>query len=429
MDILKTLKNALASKELRKKLLFTMVAFVIFRMVAHISMPGIDTNALKLLFANNQLLGMLDIFSGGTLANFSILALGLGPYINASIIFQLLTIVIPKLEELSKEGDWGREKLNQYQRIAAVPLAAFQAFGMIAILRGQTNPPIISSMNIFSMVAMIITMVAGTIFLMWIGELITEFGIGNGISLLIFAGIVSRLPISLFQTASIADTLNLMNILVFAVMGIAVVAGIVMVNEATRKITVSYARRMRGGSGVGSVQSHLPLRVNQAGVIPIIFAVSLVLVPSFIGRFLITLSNPALAQFGRTLNTTFNPDGWAYNIMYFLLVVVFTYFYTAVTFNPVKIADEIKKQGGFIPGIRPGKPTANYLNRVLTRITLAGAMFLGLIAILPSIAKEITGINTLAVGGTGILIVVSVILETSKALQAQLVMRNYDEFV
>jgi len=429
MDILKTLKNALASKELRKKLLFTMVAFVIFSMVAHISMPGIDTNALKLLFANNQLLGMLDIFSGGTLANFSILALGLGPYINASIIFQLLTIVIPKLEELSKEGDWGREKLNQYQRIAAVPLAAFQAFGMIAILRGQTNPPIISSMNIFSMVAMIITMVAGTIFLMWIGELITEFGIGNGISLLIFAGIVSRLPISLFQTASIADTLNLMNILVFAVMGIAVVAGIVMVNEATRKITVSYARRMRGGSGVGSVQSHLPLRVNQAGVIPIIFAVSLVLVPSFIGRFLITLSNPALAQFGRTLNTTFNPDGWAYNIMYFLLVVVFTYFYTAVTFNPVKIADEIKKQGGFIPGIRPGKPTANYLNRVLTRITLAGAMFLGLIAILPSIAKEITGINTLAVGGTGILIVVSVILETSKALQAQLVMRNYDEFV
>jgi len=429
MDILKTLKNAFASKELRKKLLFTMVAFVIFRMVAHISMPGIDTNALKLLFANNQLLGMLDIFSGGTLANFSILALGLGPYINASIIFQLLTIVIPKLEELSKEGDWGREKLNQYQRIAAVPLAAFQAFGMIAILRGQTNPPIISSMNIFSMVAMIITMVAGTIFLMWIGELITEFGIGNGISLLIFAGIVSRLPISLFQTASIADTLNLMNILVFAVMGIAVVAGIVMVNEATRKITVSYARRMRGGSGVGSVQSHLPLRVNQAGVIPIIFAVSLVLVPSFIGRFLITLSNPALAQFGRTLNTTFNPDGWAYNIMYFLLVVVFTYFYTAVTFNPVKIADEIKKQGGFIPGIRPGKPTANYLNRVLTRITLAGAMFLGLIAILPSIAKEITGINTLAVGGTGILIVVSVILETSKALQAQLVMRNYDEFV
>jgi len=406
-----------------------MVAFVIFRMVAHISMPGIDTNALKLLFANNQLLGMLDIFSGGTLANFSILALGLGPYINASIIFQLLTIVIPKLEELSKEGDWGREKLNQYQRIAAVPLAAFQAFGMIAILRGQTNPPIISSMNIFSMVAMIITMVAGTIFLMWIGELITEFGIGNGISLLIFAGIVSRLPISLFQTASIADTLNLMNILVFAVMGIAVVAGIVMVNEATRKITVSYARRMRGGSGVGSVQSHLPLRVNQAGVIPIIFAVSLVLVPSFIGRFLITLSNPTLAQFGRTLNTTFNPDGWAYNIMYFLLVVVFTYFYTAVTFNPVKIADEIKKQGGFIPGIRPGKPTANYLNRVLTRITLAGATFLGLIAILPSIAKEITGINTLAVGGTGILIVVSVILETSKALQAQLVMRNYDEFV
>ncbi len=429
MDIFKTFKNALASKELRKKLLFTIFAFFLFRLVTHISMPGVDTNALRLLFANNQLLGLLDIFSGGTLANFSILALGLGPYINASIIFQLLTIVVPKLEELSKEGDWGREKLNQYQRLATVPLAAFQAFGMIAILRQQTNPAIITSSDIFSTLAMVITMVAGTVFLMWIGELITEFGIGNGISLLIFAGIVARLPISVFQTASIADTLNFMNILVFVIMSVGVIAGIVMVNEATRKITVSYARRIRGGSGVGSVQSHLPLRVNQAGVIPIIFAVSLVLVPSFLGRFLVTLSNPALAQFGRTLNSTFNPDGWAYNITYFLLVVVFTYFYTAVTFNPVKISEEIKKQGGFIPGIRPGKPTADYLNRVLTRITLAGALFLGLIAILPSFATQLTGINTLAVGGTGILIVVSVILETSKALQAQLVMRNYDEFV
>jgi len=398
-------------------------------MVSHISLPGIDTNALRLLFANNQLLGLLDIFSGGTLANFSILALGLGPYINASIIFQLLTIVIPKLEELSKEGDWGREKLNQYQRMAAVPLAAFQAFGMISILRGQTNPTIVTDTSIFSIIAMVITMIAGTIFLMWLGELITEYGVGNGISLLIFAGIVARLPISMFQTASIADTLNFMNIIVFIIMAVAVIAGIVMVNEATRKITVSYARRIRGGSGVGSVQSHIPLRVNQAGVIPIIFAVSLVLVPSFLGRFLITLTNPGLAQFGRTLDNVFNPNGLTYNITYFLMVVIFTYFYTAVTFNPVKIADEIKKQGGFIPGIRPGKPTSEYLNRVLTRITLAGAFFLGAIAILPSIARQITGINTLAVGGTGILIVVSVILETSKALQAQLSMRNYDEFV
>lgn len=429
LDIIKTIKNTLSSKELRKKLIFTIVAFTVFRMITHVSLPGIDTNALKLLFANNQLLGLLDVFSGGTLANFSILALGLGPYINASIIFQLLTIVIPKLEELSKEGDWGREKLNQYQRLAAVPLAAFQAFGMIAILRGQTNPTIITDTNPFSIIAMVITMIAGTIFLMWLGELITEFGIGNGISLLIFAGIVARLPVSVFQTASIADTLNLMNIIVFGAMAIGVIAGIIMVNEATRKITVSYARRIRGGSGVGAVQSHIPLRVNQAGVIPIIFAVSLVLVPSFVGRFLITLSNPGLVQFGKTLNNSFNPNGWVYNITYFLLVVVFTYFYTAVTFNPVKIADEIKKQGGFVPGIRPGKPTSAYLNRVLTRITLAGALFLGLVAILPSIATQITGINTLAVGGTGILIVVSVILETSKALQAQLSMRNYDEFV
>jgi preprotein translocase subunit SecY len=426
LEILNTILSAFKSKELRNKIIFTLGAFVIFRFIAHISLPGIDIQALKSLFASNELLSMLDIFSGGTLANFSILALGLGPYINASIIFQLLTIVIPQLEELSKEGDYGREKINQYTRFATIPLAIFQSLGMISILRQQN---IIIDVSPFSMIAMVITMVTGTVFLMWLGELITEFGIGNGISLLIFAGIVARLPISFFQTASIADTLNPMNILIFSVMSIGVIAGIVMVNEATRKISVSYARRIRGGSGVGSVSSHIPLRVNQAGVIPIIFAISLVLIPSFLGRFLQTMQNPALSDFGQNLSNVFTPNGLAYNVVYFLLVFVFTYIYTSVTFNPIKISDEIKKQGGFIPGIRPGKSTADYLNKVLTRITLAGALFLGIIAILPSIARGMTGISTLAIGGTGILIVVSVILETSKSLQAQLVMRNYDKFI
>ncbi|NMC35606.1 preprotein translocase subunit SecY [Candidatus Beckwithbacteria bacterium] len=428
MNIAELIRSVFNAKELRNKLLFTLVIFVIFRFVAHIPLPGVDTDALKALFNSNQLLGLLDIFSGGTLGNFSILALGLGPYINASIILNLLTIVIPKLEELSKEGDYGREKINMYTRFLTIPLAIFQSISMIAILRSQ-QPPIITQINPIGITAMVITMVAGTVLLMWLGELITEFGIGNGISLLIFAGIVGRLPVSLFQTLSVAETFNFMNIVIFAAMAILVIAGIVVVNEATRKITISYARRIRGQSGIGSVESHIPLRVNQAGVIPIIFAISLVLVPSFIGRYLQTLSNQGLSNFGITLNTIFNPSGLWYNLLYFLLVVVFTYFYTAITFNPNKIADDIKKQGGFIPGIRPGQPTSTYLNRVLTRITLAGALFLGAIAILPSIARELTQINTLAIGGTGILIVVSVILETSKSLQAQLVMRNYDKFI
>jgi preprotein translocase subunit SecY len=429
LDITQFFRSVIRSKPLRSRLLFTIAIFIIFRLIAHIPVPGVDVNALRNLFASNQLLGILDIFSGGTLASFSILALGVGPYINASIIIQLLTVVIPKLEELQKEGDYGREKLNQYTRIITVPLAVFQAFGMIAILKQQTNPPIITDSSLLSMLTMIVTMTTGTLLLMWFGELITEFGIGNGTSLIIFAGIVGRLPITLFQTLTVAETFNLMNILIFAVMAVAVIAGIVIVNEATRKISISYARRARGQQVAGGVQSHLPLRINQAGVMPIIFAVALVMAPSWLGRFLQTTQNPSFQSLGTNLNNLFSPDSLVYNLSYFLLVILFTYFYTAVTFNPVKIADQIKKQGGFIPGIRPGKPTSDYLNRILTRITLAGAVFLGLIAILPSIAREITQINTLAIGGTGILIVVSVILETSKGLQAQLVMKNYDKYI
>ena len=419
-------KNIFKIQELRKKLLITLLIFVIFRFVAHIPVPGIDLVALKQLFSSNQLLGMLDIFSGGTLANFSVLALGLGPYINASIVLQLLMMVVPKLEELSKEGDIGREKINQYTRLLSIPLAAFQAIGMAALLRNQN---ILSLSGPLDLISIVVTMVTGTIFLMWLGELLTEFGIGNGISILIFAGIVGRLPVNLLQTGSISQTLNIMSIIVFSVLGLAVIAGIVFVNEAVRQIPVRYARRQRAGVTSTGQTTYLPLRVNQAGVIPIIFAISLVIMPSVVGGYLQKMASSGLAAAAAKVVYFFNPSRVPYHLIYFALVIGFTYFYTAVTFNPDKISEDIKKYGGFIPGIRPGKPTADYLSQVLNRITLAGAIFLGLIAILPSIASGITGITTLTIGGTGVLIVVSVILEISKSLESQLIMRNYEGFL
>lgn len=415
-----------ANRPLRKKLLFTLFIFVIFRLVTYIPVPNVNLAALQTLFNRNQLLGLLDVFSGGTLANFSVMALGLNPYINASIILQLLTMVYPKLEELSKEGDAGREKINQYTRLLTIPLAAFQAVGMMALLKQQQ---IITAAGWWELSSMVIVMVAGTIFLMWLGELIEEYGIGNGISLLILAGIVSRFPVSIGQTVTTVGTVNFTNLIIFTLMGMSVIAGIVFVNEAVRQIPVSYARRISGTRLIGGQQTHLPLRINQAGVIPIIFAVSLVLLPSMGARFLEQVSNPKLAAFGRTVATYFNADSWLYNVTYFLLVIGFTYFYTAVTFNPEKIAEEIKKHGGFIAGIRPGRQTAEYLNKILTRVTLAGALFLGAIAILPSIARAATGVTTMAIGGTGILIVVSVILETVKKIKSQLLSTSYERFV
>ena len=421
-----TVKNLFKIKELKKKLLITLGIFVIFRFVAHIPVPGIDVLALKQLFSSNQLLGMLDIFSGGTLANFSVLALGLGPYINASIVLQLLMMVIPKLEELSKEGDFGREKINQYTRLLSIPLAAVQAIGMAALLRNQN---ILTLSGPLDLISIVFTMVTGTILLMWLGELLTEYGIGNGISILIFAGIVGRLPVSLLQTGSISQTLNLMSLIVFSVLGLLVIAGIVFVNEAVRQIPVRYARRQRAGVTSTGQTTYLPLRVNQAGVIPIIFAVSLVIMPSVIGGYLQKMASPQIASIAAKFVYFFNPNRVPYHLIYFILVIGFTYFYTAVTFNPDKISEDIKKYGGFIPGIRPGKPTADYLSHVLNRITLAGAIFLGLVAILPSIASGITKITTLTIGGTGVLIVVSVILEISKSLESQLIMRNYEGFL
>jgi len=423
---LRPLINAFKVKSLRNKILFTLGIFIVFRLAAHIPTPGVDTARLKFLFSQNQFLGLLDIFSGGTLANFSILALGLTPYINASIIMQLLTMVLPRLEELSKEGESGRELINQYTRYITLPLSLVQGFGMYALLKSQG---IIASISPLSLVAMILTMLTGTMFVMWLGELISEYGIGNGTSMLIFAGIVGRLPISLFQTASTTQAENITNLIIFSAVAIIVIFSVVVVNEATRRIKIQYARRVSGRQMAGGQTTHLPLKINQAGVIPIIFAVSLVLVPSLIGRFLSTSSNPFLFKLANNLTRLFTPGSMLYNLIYFLLVIGFTYFYTAVIFNPEKIADEIKKNGGFIPGIRPGKATSNYLNHILSRITLAGAIFLGLIAILPNIVQLFTNVQTLTIGGTSILIVVSVVLETTKSLESQLVMRNYDAFL
>lgn len=418
--------NSLKVPEIRKKLLFTLGLLVVFRLLAHIPVSGIDTAALRNLFQKSQFLGLLDVFSGGTLANFSIIALGLNPYINASIILQLLTMVFPKLEAMQKEGERGREKINQYTRWLTIPLAALQGIGVFALLRSSG---VVGNINPFSVLTIILTLVAGTMLLMWIGELITQYGIGNGVSMLIFAGIVGRLPVVASQSLSATVSINWFNWGIFAVMGLAVISAIVFISEGARKIPIQYARRVRGTTVIGGEDSHLPLRVNQAGVIPIIFAVSLVLLPSMLGQFLSGVSNRDIAAFATNMARAFSPSSITYNVVYFLLVFGFTYFYTAIAFNTKDISEQLMKNGGFIPGVRPGKPTQSYLNMILNRVTFVGGLFLATIAVLPSIASVITGVTTAVLGGTGLLIVVSVILETSKQLQSLLVTHNYEKFL
>lgn len=423
---LTTLQNAFRTPEVRKKILFTAGIFLVFRIFAHIPVSGVNVTQLKALFSQNQFLGLLDIFSGGTLANFSIMALGLNPYINASIIIQVLTMVFPKLEELQKEGDQGRRKINQYTRFLTVPLAVLQAIGMYALLGSQG---IIGKLGPLELLGFMLTMVAGTMIAVWLGELITERGVGNGVSVLIFAGIVGSLPSIFGRTASTTDAQSMVSLAIFGALGLIVVSSVIIINEATRQITIHYAKRMRGNKAVGGQSTHLPLRLNQAGVIPIIFAVSLVLLPSLFANFMLSSRNASLVSVGQFITTWLDPNGLIYNILYFALVVGFTFFYTAVVFNPTKISEEVQKHGGFIPGVRPGKQTASYLNYILTRLTLVGAIFLGMIAVLPSAVRGVTGIENIALGGTGILIVVSVVLETYKSIEAQLVMRNYEGFL
>lgn len=416
--------KSVKTPSIRKKLIVTAVVLIVFRLAAHIPASGIDRTTLTALFLGSPLLSLLDVFSGGTLANFSILALGLNPYINASIIFQLLGYVIPSLEALQKEGEYGQEKINQYTRLLTVPLAALQAFGMYALLRGQKILPNLGPLELLSLV---ITMTAGTVFAVWLGELISEYGFKNGVSLLIFTGIVARLPITLGQSASVIGSQDIFKVIIFIAVAVLIIGLVIFVSEAARQIPIHYAKR-RTDSGLGQM-SYLPLRLNQAGVIPIIFAVSLVLLPSLLGQFLANVPNIIIANMARGISTAFNPQSATYNIAYFLLVFGFTYFYTAIVFNPEKIAEDLQKGGGFIPGIRPGKETEKYLSHVLSRLTVVGGLFLGAIAVLPSLFSSSIGATNLAIGGTSILIVVSVALEIIREMEGELVMGRYDRLI
>lgn len=412
--------------ELRRRLIVTLIILAIFRFITHIPVPGVNLEAIKNVFASNQLLSLLDVFSGGTLANFSILALGLNPYINASIIMQLMTMVVPKLEELQKEGETGQNVINQYTRMLTVPLAIMQSAAMFMLLK---NSNLVTATDPLSLLALLTTLAAGSIFLMWIGENLTEYGLGNGISLLIFAGIVGRLPVTFLQTSSIAATINPANIIAYIILGLVVIYSIVAIDEAKRRIPVSYSRRIRGGKDVGGGTTYLPIKLNNAGVIPIIFAIALVLAPSMLANLLAGIASPNIATLATQFSAWFTPTSVAYNLFYFIMVVSFTYFYTAVVFDTDKIADQLKKNGGYVPGIRPGKETSKYLSYIVKRTTLAGALFLGSIAVLPSIVQGLTGITTLTIGGTSILIVVSVVLETYRKTQSYQVAKSYDSFI
>ena len=424
---MRTLLNIWNTPDLRRKILVTISIIVIFRIIAHIPMPGVDVSALQKFFSGSQIFQLLDIFSGGTLFNFSIMTLGLNPYINASIIMQLLTNVIPKLEDLQKEGEYGRAKINQYTRYITLPLAFVQSWGVLILLQ-RSGSGILTNLAPVELITILITMTAGTMLLMWLGELITENGIGNGISILIFAGILARLPVTFGQTATIFNQQNAFNIILVAVMAVVVIAAVVVINEAHRRVPVQYARRVRGDRSYGGGSSFLPIRINQAGVIPIIFAVSIILLPGMLATFFASAANPAIANLATQVRDLFNNTTF-YSGLYFALVLLFTYFYTGITFQPNKIADDLRKYGGFIPGIRPGIATSDYLGYIINRITLVGGIFLGAIAILPFVSQGVTNISTLAIGGTGLLIVVSVVLETAKQLESQLVMRSYEGFL
>lgn len=423
-NITTIIKDIWNNRVLRRKVLFTILILTLFRALAFITIPSIDIARLKETFNSNQFLILLDIFSGGTLVNFSILAIGLNPYINASIALQLLSMIYPPLEALSKEGEYGRFKLNQYTRFIALPIAFFQSLGMYFFLRNQQ---IIGNIGFLELMAFATSLTAGTFILMWFGELISEFGIGNGISFIIFAGIIGRIPVVFLQSLTTInqETLFLYGFLLALVVG--VIYAVVMLNEGQRKVPVYYAKRVRGGKMYGGATNYLPIKLSQAGVIPIIFAVSFVLFPQLIGNFFASSNNQMLQGIGQTLVLVFNASGVVYNIIYFFLVVAFTFFYSSVVFNPQKITEDIQKHGGFIPGIRPGKHTQEFLQRTLYRLTFVGAIFLGLIAVLPNIVSAFTGITQILIGGTSILIVVSVILETYKILQAQLVTESYDK--
>lgn len=421
MPLVESLQKAFKIPDLRKRISFTLLMFLIYRIGAHVPVPGVDPEKMQQLFEQGSLFGLLDLFAGGALRLFTVFAMGIMPYINASIIVQLLTVVIPRFEQLAKEGQEGRKKLTQYTRYGTVLLGVIQGIGFAYLIR---NYGVLINDSLASIALIVLVLTAGTAFLMWIGELITENGIGNGISLLIFAGIVARLPggaVNLWTYLQ-SGRINYFNILVMAVLALGVIAGIVWVTQGQRRIPVQYAKRVVGRRQYGGASTHIPIRVNQAGVIPVIFAAAILSFPATLAQFIQApwaQSIAAALDFGTPLYTS----------LYALMIVFFTYFYTAVTFNPQDVADNIKQYGGFVPGIRPGRPTAQYLAKVLERITLAGALFLAAVSILPVFIGPLTNIPNLYFGGTALLIVVGVSLETMKQIEAHMLMRHYQGFM
>lgn len=421
--LLAKLKILLGDRGMRRRLLVLLGALVVFRLLAAIPIPGVDTARLSEFLFGNQFFGLFNIFSGGGLSNLSIVMLGVGPYITASIIMQLLSMMIPKVKELYQEsGEIGRRTFNQYTRMLSVPFAVLQGLSLLLLFKRQGVLP---AMSAFDMAVNVLVVVAGSMLLMWIGELVTEFGIGNGTSVIIFAGIVASIPTQASQFFFTYSVDNLSNIIMFGLVGIAVIAAVVFITEAERPIAITYARQGRtGATGIPGASTYLPLRLNQAGVIPIIFALSILLFPQLLANIFATSSHETLTQIATGINE-FLQNTWSYAVVYFLLVIIFTYFYTAITFDPKQIAQNLQRSGAFIPGIRPGEATVAHLSTIVTRITLVGSLFLGLVAVLPVVMRAVTGITALSVGGTALLIVVSVVLDIVKKLDAQIAMHEY----
>ncbi len=431
--LLTAVADAFKIPDLRRKLLFTLGMLVAFRFIAHIPVPGADVAALQRVFESNQLAGFFDLFSGGALASLSIAALGVYPYITAQIIMQIMQPVIPQLQELSKEGDSGRQKLNQYTHWLTVPLAAIQAFGTPNLINVTSGgAPIIRDfgfdVNPLGTTAIIVSMTAGTLLLVWMGELITQYGVGQGVSIIIFGGILSRMPFQMFQ--GIAAGVDFGALLVFVAVALLTVVAIIYVYEGQRRIPVQISKQIRGNRMYGGGTTHIPLKVNSAGMIPLIFASSMLILPGTLASYLVGSNNEIVSTVARAIYNTFNAGtSWIYWALYFVLVVAFTFFYAMVIFQQQNIAESLQRQNGFIPGIRPGRPTHDYLSNVLVRITFAGALFLGIVAILPFFVRTLTGFQTLTIQSTALLIVVGVALDTMRQLEAQLIMRNYRGFI
>jgi len=410
---------------LRKRILFVLGALAIFRVLATIPVPGVDLAQLEAFLTGNQFFGLLNVFSGGGLSNLSIVMLGVGPFITASIIMQLLTIVFPKIKEMYQEdGEAGRMRFMMYSRLLTVPLALVQSFSFLILLQRQG---IIGNLSTVGILTNVIVITAGSILVMWIGELMTEFGVGNGVSVIIFAGIVASLPSAISQLIFTYDPSQIPTYLAFLIVAFVIIFGVVLINEAERPIPVTYAKRVRGQKVYGGGSTYLPLRINQAGVMPIIFALSLLLFPQLIVNFLSSsgIGGLGFQNFLANFSQNVLNNLWVYGIMYFVLVFLFTYFYTAVTFDPEQISKNLQRSGAFVPGVRPGASTSEYIGKILTRVTMVGAIFLGFIAVLPIIMQGLTGVSSLAIGGTGLLIVVAVVIDMVKRIDAQTTAREY----